>query len=224
MDDGADGFTEMLDRAQAFYGALAANNSRDWFEPRKADWTADIRRPAELFAGLMAEEVARLTGEGHAPKLFRINRDVRFSKDKSPYKTSLSMLWTPAGGGAMTYFAIEPDATLVGCGLPEFSRPQLTAWRAMVDREGAEVAARLAEVEAACGGRLGGVGPEPLKRVPKPHAPDHPQGELLRLKGLVLGAPLAPGWRDRGGLIEAVAERVAQLLPLRALLARLPAA
>jgi uncharacterized protein (TIGR02453 family) len=144
---------------------------------------------------------------------------VRFSKDKSPYKTSLSMLWSTADPDALApsfYFGIEPDATVVACGTPGFDKEALTRYRAMVDAWGG----RLSEIVAASGGRLVEIGPAPLKRVPKPYAPDHPQADLLRRKSLALGMPLPEGWRDRGdGLVDALMERIEAVMPFRSFLA-----
>ena len=213
-----DAFTAFHDRAAAFYGELAANNARDWFEPRKAAWKADVEAPAKLFAELMAEEVSRLTGAGHAPKLFRIHRDVRFSKDKSPYKTALAMTWGTGDPDPLVpvfYMAIEPARTLVACGAPGFDKEALARWRALVDARGDD----LAEAIAATGADLLDIGPEPLKRVPKPYAPDHPHGDLLRRKGLAVGRPLPDGWRARGGLLDATVEAVEALLPFRTFMA-----
>ena len=204
----SDGFDDWLDRVQAFYGDLARNNTRDWFEPRKDAWKRDIEGPAKLLAEIMAEEIARISGDAHRPKLFRIHRDVRFSKDKSPYKTMLAMLWAPPGGGDTTpafYFGVQPAATFVG----------LVRYRAMVDAHGDELAGLI----AASGGRLADIGPEPLKRVPKPYAPDHPHGDLLRRKALALMLPLPDDWRD-AGLVPALTARIERLLPFRDLLVR----
>ncbi|PWJ22278.1 DUF2461 domain-containing protein [Jannaschia seohaensis] len=215
----SDGFTEMLDRAQAFYGDLARNNSKDWFEPRKEAWKRDIEAPAKLLAEIMAEELSRLTGDAHTGKVFRINRDVRFSKDKSPYKTMLAMLWSSGDADSLApafYFGIEPDRTFVGCGTPGFDKEGLTRYRAMVDRWGD----RLTEIIDASGGHLAEIGPEPLKRVPKPYDPDHIHGDLLRRKSLALGLPLAEGWRESGeGVVAALTERFELLMPFRRFLA-----
>ncbi|WP_167766831.1 DUF2461 domain-containing protein [Jannaschia formosa] len=211
----ADGFTEMLDRAQTFYGELARNNSKDWFEPRKDGWKRDIEAPAKLLAGLVAEDLSRMTGDPHAGKVFRINRDVRFSKDKAPYKTMLAMLWSSGDADSLApafYFGIEPDRTFVGCGTPGFDKEGLARYRAMVDRWGD----RLAEVIEASGGHLAEIGPEPLRRVPKPYAPDHPHRDLLRRKSLALGMPLPRGWRAEGdGLVTALLDRLEALMPFR---------
>jgi uncharacterized protein (TIGR02453 family) len=215
----SDGFTEMLDRAQAFYAALAANNSRDWFEPRKPGWKADIEAPARLMADLLAEDVTRMTGTPHAAKLFRINRDVRFSKDKSPYKTSLSMTWAPADADALApvlYLGIEPGDVMIGCGTPGFAGPDLARYRAMVDAWGD----RLAEVIDDTGARIVEIGPAPLKRVPKPYAPDHPHADLMRRKSLALGLGLPEGWRAGGdGLVAAIVAQMERLLPFQRFMA-----
>lgn len=215
----SDGFTEMLDRAQAFYGQLAKNNSKEWFEPRKAGWKADIDGPAKLLSEIMAEEISRITGAAHTPKVFRINRDVRFSADKSPYKDHLAMLWSSGDADPLApsfYFGIEPASTFIGCGIPGFDKEALARYRAMVDRWGD----RLTRIIDDSGGHLSDFGPEPLKRVPKPYDPEHPHGALLRRKSLALGLDLRDGWRESGeGLVAAVSDRVETLLPFRSFLA-----
>ena len=209
----SDGFTEMLDRAQGFYGELARNNSKDWFEPRKARWKADIEAPAKLLADLVAEDVSRLTGTAHAGKVFRIHRDVRFSKDKSPYKTSLSMLWSAPGEGPSFYFAIEPGDVVLGLGAPGLSKEGLLRWRDLVDRRGDDLEQAVEVAEA----RWGAFGPEPLKRVPKPYDPEHPHRDLLRMKSVVVLGGLPDGWRD-DGLVAGIADGFERLLPVRAIL------
>lgn len=214
----ADGFTELLDRAQAFQSELVRNNNRDWFEPRKAAWKADIEAPAKLLSEIIAEEISRITGDAHVPKLFRINRDVRFSNDKSPYKTSLAMMWSTDDADDLApvfYFGVQPGSTFLGCGTPGFDKESLTRYRAMVDRWGD----RMAEVIAGTGGHFSDVGPEPLKRVPKPYDADHPHADLLKRKSLALGLPLPEGWRETGdGLVAALTDGVGTLLPFRTFL------
>lgn len=210
-----DGFSDLLDRAQVFYGQLAQNNSKDWFEPRKADWKADIEAPAKLFADILAEDLSHLTSTPHLPKVFRIYRDVRFSKDKAPYKTMLAMLWRPGDQNARApsfYFGIEPDRTFAGCGLPELDKGDLGRFRAMIDQDGE----LFQDVVTASGAQLADIGPQPLKRVPKPFAPDHPYSELLKRKSVVIGMPLADDWKANGtGLVSAVMDRFRAMLPFR---------
>ncbi|SDY31520.1 TIGR02453 family protein [Jannaschia faecimaris] len=215
----SDGFTQMLDRAQAFYGQLARNNSKDWFEPRKDQWKTDIEGPAKLFTELMAEEISRITGDGHTGKVFRIYRDVRFSKDKSPLKTRLAMTWRTGDAVDMApvfYFAIEPAATLVACGVPGFAGEALRRYRVLVDTWGDQ----LADVITQTGAEIADIGPDPLKRVPKPYDQDHPHADLMRRKSLALSMPLVEGWRDSSeGLLAALTDRIEALAPFRRFLA-----
>ncbi|WP_179378155.1 DUF2461 domain-containing protein [Jannaschia marina] len=211
----SDGFTEMVERAQAFYGQLARNNTKDWFEARKDDWKRDIEGPAKLLNTIMAEEVSRITGDAHTGKVFRIYRDVRFSKDKTPYKTHLGMTWESGDKDALApvfYFGVEPDTTVVACGMVGFQGETLRRWRAMVDTWGD----RLVEVMAETGADVAHFGPEPLKRVPKPYDPEHPHGDLLRRKALVLSHSLPAGWRETGdGLVAALTDRIETFAPFR---------
>lgn len=211
----SDGFTQMLDRAQAFYGELAQNNSKAWFEPRKEMFKSDIEGPAKLFTEIMAEEISRVTGDGHIGKVFRIYRDVRFSKDKTPLKTQLSMSWSTGDKddmAPMVFFAIRPTETFVACGTPGFAGDDLRRYRAMVDKWGDQ----LAEVIDETGAQISDFGPDPLKRVPKPYDADHPHSDLIRRKSLAISMPLAEGWRETGdGLVAALTDRIEALAPFR---------
>ncbi|MEQ9315363.1 MAG: DUF2461 family protein, partial [Henriciella sp.] len=81
-----------------FLKTLAANNDRDWFNAHKAERDAAFTRPAAAFADAMAGEFKRLTGHDYSHKIFRLPRDVRFSKDKTPYNTHLRIAWAPDCG------------------------------------------------------------------------------------------------------------------------------
>lgn len=197
----ADGFEQMVDGATAFFAELERNNTRDWFEPRKEVYRREIRAPAGLFAGLYAEDLGRLTGRTHVPKVFRLHRDLRFSHDKRPCNARLHMMWAPAaraGLGPAWFFGAAPDYLVFGCGIMEFRDRTLAAFRAHVDRDGDRLATAIREVAAATGARLSDHGPPPLARVPRPYPADHPQGDLLRRRGLALVADLSAGWRGRG--------------------------
>lgn len=211
----SDGFAELLDRAQAFYGQLAQNNTKDWFEPRKDQWKADIEAPAKLLAELVAEEISRMTGDPHTPKVFRIHRDLRFSNDKTPYKTQLAMLWSSGDAKDLApvfYFGITPTDTFLGCGIRAFEKEALMRYRAMVDTWGD----RLAKLIAGSGGHIADIGPMPLKRVPRPYDADHPHADLLKRKSLALRRMLPDGWRaDGDGLVAAIANGIEGLLPFR---------
>ncbi|MBF9029692.1 TIGR02453 family protein [Rhodobacterales bacterium HKCCE3408] len=210
----ADGFEAMVDAAQPFFADLAKNNSKDWFEPRKDHYTTEIRKPAELFADLVAEDLSRRTGMAQTPKVFRIHRDVRFSKDKSPYNAHLHMLWSAGKDSTPAFFfAVEPGRVWTGMGFFAQGGVILTRFRKFIDRHGDALTDELARLESEHGVTMSDYGPEPLKRVPKPYDPDHPHAELLKRKSLALGAPLASDWREKG-LLKSVEAAQAAYIPL----------
>ena len=211
----ADGFEAMVDSARDFFAQLARNNSKDWFDPRKQRYTDEIKKPAELFGDLIAEDLARLTGQPHKPKLFRIYRDVRFSKDKTPLNTHLHLLWTPVDAGAIDpswFFGLSNDYFLMGAGLMGLQGEALTRFRAHIDRHGDALQEALTEA-GAHGVTVSDWGPEPPKRVPKPYPPDHPHADLLKRKALAVHAPMPDDWRDTG-LVKAAEIRLSHLKPV----------
>lgn len=198
---------------QAFLRDLAANNDRTWFSAHKADYERAYKQPAEAF---MAEIRPRLEALAERPlgaKLFRIHRDVRFSKDKSPYNAYVHLgFQAPKVSGEPRrrggfYFGLEPDKATVGVGAFDFGAADLERYRKAVasDGDGADLAALLARLDAT-------QHPPDLKRVPAPYPADHPRGDLLRHKGLNV-------WRDLDdraliaspGLADAVVSAFAEL-------------
>lgn len=186
----SDGFDAMIAEGRGFFAELARNNDRAWFEPRKPWFKTVIEGPTHLLAILFAEDLARLTGRAHAGKVGRIYRDTRFSADKSPFNPYLHAYWTPSGGtGPGWLFRITADGAQMMTGLHDLDTPGLAQFRAAVDRDGPGLTAALQAARAG-GGDLLDFGAEALKRVPKPYAPDHPMGDILRRKGLAVGLTL----------------------------------
>lgn len=213
-----DGFTRMIDDGNAFFAELRDYNTKDWFNPRKAHYTENIRKPAEFFADLLADDFSRIAGRAMKPKVFRIYRDIRFSKDKTPLNAHLHILWSAVGDNPFApafFFASSPDDLSIGFGIPFLKGPALTRFRAFVDAWGDQLVDAIKETGMA----QSDWGAEPLKRVPKPYAQDHPHADLLKKKGLLLGAPLGQGWREsEGGLVTAVRGKFEATKPLRDLL------
>ncbi len=210
-----DGFERMVDEARVFFAELAENNSKAWFEPQKERYKEEIAKPAALFADLIAEDLARITGKAHHPKVFRIYRDVRFSKDKTPLKAHQHVLWSPGDKTALRpawFWGISPDYFIVGLGLMGLSSDQLTRYRALVDQSGDALEDAFDQAKAT-GAQFGQWRAEPLKRVPKPYPADHPHAELLKQKGFTISAPISDGWRARG-VLKATLERIADLKPI----------
>ena len=214
----SDGFDALIDHANQFFTQLSANNNKDWYEANKADYTDNIKKPALLLADILADDLRGLTGKSYAPKLFRIHRDVRFSKDKTPYNAHLHLMWNSGVEGApVWFFGASPDYLTVGMGIMGLSGPGLTGYRAFVDQNGDRLAGVLQDLQSNNATGLSDWGPEPLKRVPKPFAPDHPQADLLRRKTLVVSAALPDDWRQ-SGVVASVKARMAGMMPLWRLL------
>ncbi len=211
----SDGFDTLIARANAFFTELRADNTRDFYEAHKATYTDEIKKPAELLGTLLAEDLSRATGRPHKPKLFRIHRDVRFSRDKTPYNAHLHLLWSRPGDPAAPafFFGTSPDYTVLGMGTMHLEGGSLNTYRAMVDRRGDLLTDAMAHAEATTGARLSDWGPDPLKRVPKPYDPDHPHGDLLKRKSFALSADLPRGWQD-AGLLKTLNGMIPGLLPV----------
>lgn len=208
----ADGFVSMVERAQSFFTELRGNNSKDWFAPRKAHYEVEIKKPAEFLAEILTEDLGRLTGQALRPKVFRIYRDVRFSKDKTPLNAHLHLMWSDPSGDAMAptwFWGLSPDYFLMGVGLMSLDASGLARFRAHVDAQGDALAGAI----AVSGASISDWGPEPLKRVPKPYAPDHPHGDLLRRKAIAVSLPMPDNWRAIG-VQKASVDTARTLLPV----------
>lgn len=202
-----DPFSQLIPEARAFLSELAQNNTRDWFNDNKPRYEKQLKTPALH----LLDQVAAKVGDGVTTKLFRPQRDIRFSKDKTPYNTHLHMLWMMPGDGTRPalFFGIGLDYVSVGGGIMGFDKSALTDWRAGVDGPlGAELSEAVQALTSA-GFRLSD--PE-LKRVPAPYDKDHARGDLLRRKSLTL-------WNDLSepqfaAPTKAISETLNKLRPL----------
>jgi uncharacterized protein (TIGR02453 family) len=155
-----------------FYEGLEADNSKTYWTAHKAVYDEKVRAP-------MAALLAELEPEFGTGKIFRPNRDVRFSADKSPYKTTIAASFE-AGG----YLQLSATGLAAGSGMYMMAPDQLERYRKAVadDAPGAELEKIITEVERQHI-EVGGHGT--LKTTPKGYPRDHPRAELLRHKGLV---------------------------------------
>jgi uncharacterized protein (TIGR02453 family) len=161
---------EVLD----FYRRLEVENTRSFWLAHKAIYDDEVRAPFDALSEMVADEFGRL-------KVFRPNRDVRFSKDKSPYKTHCYGVAEGEGGEGF-YVGISATGLVVGAGYWMMATDQLARYRTAVadERTGADLAQRVAEVRAA---KLEIEG-HSLKTAPRGFPRDHPRIELLRCKSL----------------------------------------
>jgi uncharacterized protein (TIGR02453 family) len=186
----SDPFAHLIPEARQFFAALQADNTKDWFEANKARYIDSIRKPAEALGEVMAAELGRMTGRILSAKVYRINRDVRFSKDKSPYNTHLHILWSMgAEDRPGWFFAVSPGGVSLSTGVMSFTPGGLDWARHAVADEPQPWLDAMTAVRAV-GGDIADWGEAPLKRVPKPWEDSHPAAELLRRKSLILTLPL----------------------------------
>ncbi len=170
----------------SFLKLLEKNNNRTWFEENRAQYEAASNRFEDFVAALIIE-ISRFDDLGGVtPKqcLFRLFRDVRFSKDKTPYKTAMGAMIGP-GGRRSTRFAyflhVAPgNHSMLAGGCHEASTGQLQKWRAAVDRDASAVKEIIGRKEfVAAFGPLKG---EMLAKAPRGYPAEHPELDLLRLK------------------------------------------
>lgn len=168
-----------------FLKSLHANNNREWFKEYKSAYETSVKKPAEFFAVIMAEKLQDLTSHTYSSKVFRVYRDVRFSKDKTPYNTHVHIGFTPEGRNAPGwYFGFDTKKLSVGVGTFAFDGDKLEMYRTQVaSKAGDALATTLHKIEKHPGFRT--IEPE-LKRVPRQFDPDHQHAALLRRKGLTV--------------------------------------
>ena len=198
--------------ATGFYDDLEANNSRDWWLANKPRYEDEIRRPMEE----LLEDVAGEFGEA---KLFRPNRDTRFSKDKSPYKTNIAAVIYLDGGGSV-YVSLAAEGLHVGGGSYHLERPQLARLREAIDddRTGKEIAGIVATLRKA---KADVTAHDAVKTAPRGYSPDHPRIDLLRLGGLAaMFAHKPAAWLHTAKAKDRIVDGWHQLQPLNDWLAK----
>lgn len=206
----------------AFLRGLEKNNAKPWFDANRGDYQAHLLEPAKQFVVAMGARLSKLDDDVHAEpsvggSIFRINRDIRFSKDKTPYKTHLDLwFWTgPDKKAAHSgfFFRMHARTLLLGVGVHEFPKERLDPYRNAVadDETGRALGSLTAKLEKA-GYDVGG---EHYKKVPKGYDPDHPRARLLRYNALHAGIEMPlPAEVHSAKLVTLCAGHYKKLLPL----------
>lgn len=191
--------------AVAFYAELEENNNREWWLAHKSGYDTLVKEP---LSALLAE----LEPEFGPAKLFRPFRDVRFSQDKSPYKTAQGA-FASTQEGVGYYIQLSADGLLIGGGYHSHTPAQLARFRSSVDAPASgEALEQIVANVAAAGFAIEG---EKLKTVPRGFAKDHPRAELLKHKSLSAGMQLGePPWLSTPEARDEVARRWELLRPL----------
>jgi len=232
-------FTGFRSEAIQFLVDLADNNSRDWFQPRKAEYERLLKEPLEslcvaLDEQFRARDVPLRADPAKSP--FRIYRDVRFAKDKSPYKTNIgaSFAWAGDEGEAAEgrshtenvhssggYFHLQPGEIFVGGGVWHPEPSWLAAFRERVANRTDEF--RAIVEEPAFADTFGAISDdgESLKRVPAGYPADHPAADLLRKKNVTFGRRLSDNEALSPRLPDVLADAFAIGTPLMRYLATL---
>jgi len=190
--------------ARAFLVELAANNNKEWFTEHKADYKKFIEKPSLAFIEALGERLQTLSPgidydlkTNGAGSLMRIYRDTRFSKDKTPYKTWVGILWWE-GPDKKTenpcyHFWLDADGAKILEGMHTFAKPMLAAYQQAVadDVRGAALVEALESAARVGNFRVGSE--NEYKRVPSEYDADHPRADLLKKKGLGLHSDVI-GW------------------------------
>jgi uncharacterized protein (TIGR02453 family) len=156
---------------QGFFLGLQADNSKAYFESHRRQYEKEVKAP-------MVALLTDLEPEFGAARLSRPNRDIRFSPNKSPYKTNI---YADARGGG--YVALDASGLVAAGGRYVMEPAQLARFReaAASDRLGRELTGIVARLRA----KDYEIGGQDLKRVPAPYPRDHPRADLLRHKRLI---------------------------------------
>jgi uncharacterized protein (TIGR02453 family) len=209
--------------ALKFLRGLKKNNDRVWFDARKALYERELKEPMLKLIGEVNQAMAEFAPMHVRPPqkiMMRIYRDIRFSKDKRPYKTHVSAWWVRDGlqrtSGAGFYFSVSPEEVVIAAGAYMPEREQLLAIRRYLAEHHAEfrrvmkgkkLRSLMTEYDGA-----------PLTRAPKGFPEDHPAIDLLKNKQWAVSARL-PGERaTKATLVKDVVERFKAVAPMIAML------
>ena len=213
-------------RALGFFRGLARHNEKPWFEAHRDEYESEVRQPMRELIEDLDTRFAQFAPEiGGNPKrsMFRIYRDIRFSKDKSPYKTHAACWFhhlnaernvgaEAYSGSAGYYFHVEPGGrSMIGAGLWMPPRPQLNKLREAIakDPKGFDRMAR------SIPRRFGGLDDEgKLKRMPRGYTEDHPAAKWLRFQSFTSGRALTDAQVTSATLAALLAREYEALLPL----------
>ncbi len=174
---------------------LAFNNRKDWFNDHREVFEEHLLAPAQGFVITMGERLKDIAPEIQADprvdkSIFRIYRDTRFSKDKSPFKTHIGvLLWEGTGHkleNSGFYFHLEPPKLMIGVGLLCFTKPTLEEYRKSVihPKHGKELAQTIQKFKESKDYQMG---EKHYKKIPRGFDPNHENAEYLLYNGLTVG-------------------------------------
>jgi len=205
-----------------FFRELKANNNRGWFEANKARFRESVQEPLAAFVEAMAPRLKKISRHFVADprpmggSIFRIYRDVRFSKDKSPYKTHGGVQFRHALGkdahAPGFYVHLDPDEIFYGGGMWLPPPPALNKVREAIRDKGKSWSAALSS--PAFKTRFGGLDGEALARPPRGFDPDHPHIDDIKRKSFFAMAKAAPASARKPAFAGDVEAAMADAKPL----------
>lgn len=191
--------------AVEFYRELEESNSREWWASNKDRYAASVREPLAHLGDVLTEEFGQ-------PKLFRPNRDVRFSKDKSPYKTHQG-LFIPTLPAMGWYVQVGADGLRTAGGFYASQSDQIARYRASVDNDVA--GQRLVDLVDTLLDNGFDIGGDLLATKPRGIPADHPRLELLRHRTLTAARDHGtPDWLESDAVVDRVREDWVAMRPL----------
>ncbi len=209
---------------QLFLQELRANNTREFFAANRARYEEFVKAPALHWVAAMGERLKTIDSEivvdtraNGSGALMRAARDTRFSKDKSPYKVNVAMMWWHGSGKKMQHpgfgMQITPDNAGLMTGMFHFAKPMLDAYRqAVLDDALAEDLISAASAIEAAGYQLSG---SHYKTAPRGYDKHHPRVEWLRFKSLHVGAhDIPPSLITSPRLIDVCFDHFSKLAPI----------
>jgi len=182
--------------AWEFYERLTAQNTREFWNAHRDVYLSAVRDPMLALTAALAAEFGQF-------KIFRPNRDVRFSTDKSPYKTHQGAV-TEGEGGEFYYLQISADGLMVASGYYQMARDQLSRFRQAVsdDATGDALVAIVTELE-----KTYSIGGRALTTAPRGYPRDHPRIRFLQHKGVTAGRDFGtPAWLSTAKTKSRIAE------------------
>jgi uncharacterized protein (TIGR02453 family) len=210
------GFPGFPAEGLAFFAALQRHNRREWFQPRKAIFEEKLKQPMRELVGAVNSAMRSFAPEYATDPdkaIYRIYRDTRFSKDKTPYKDHIAASFSRRGdkAGAGYYFAISHKEVAIGGGIYMPEPQTLLAIRQHL----AERHEEFRKIAAARAVRrlFTAVQGEQLTRVPKGYPCDHPAADLLRMKQYLLYVELPPDLATTPALYTEVVKHFRAMTP-----------
>ena len=226
---GEPGFTGFSKGTLEFFKKLKKNNDKNWFGMHREEYDDYVLNPAKAFITAMGEKLKKLSPTVNADprtnkSLFRINRDIRFSKDKTPYKTHMAIIFwdgpLPRMESSGFYFHLDADVMKLGGGIYKFTRPQLEEYRNSVVHP--ELGKQLIKAYDEVSGKGYNFGGKNYKRIPGDFDPGHENAQFLLYDGIHFGKEFGiPDELYSEKLLDFCLEPFREMLPAQMWLAEL---